>query len=195
MLVEKFLTIDCETGGIPKETSLLTSFYGVYDLAGNMLDSLYLYTKPNDGVYKVEAGGLAVNKIDLIQHDKVATTYSDAGNELRRFLLKNSDNGKIKLTPVGKNVPFDIERINSNILGAKTWNMYVSYRVVEVTSIAILAQQLSLIPKDMSLSLGSLIEFLGIKVEGCAHEAKYDAIATMLTYFAIYNLIQSKLKV
>src|SRR5690606_2690958 len=118
--------------------------------------------------------------IDLIQHDKIAITYSEAGQQLRNFLVKNSNNGKVKLIPMGKNINGDIKWVNESMLGAKTWNMYVSYRIWEVTTLALACQRKGKIPYDMSISLGSLVEFFGILVPGMLHDERYDTLATVL---------------
>jgi hypothetical protein len=69
----KFLALDCETGGIGLDKSLLTTYLAVYSFHRKEMefvieDELYLYTKPNDGIYSYTAEALSINKIDLIQY-------------------------------------------------------------------------------------------------------------------------------
>ncbi len=184
-----FLPMDNETGGLADGVSLLTSYLEVVDHKLNVIDSLELYVKPNDGVYTVEAGGLEVNKINLVEHDKVAITYSEAGQKLFRFLQKNSQDGKIKLIPVGKQVHGDVRWLQEHLLGKKTMDKFVSYRTVDITGIAMTLQLKGKLPPDLGLSLGHLVEYFGIVVPGVTHEAKYDTKATMLVWQKLMDLI------
>lgn len=185
----RYLAFDLESGGIPDGCSTLTAYFKAMDSQMNPLGELHLLVKPNDGVYTVTAEALEVNGIDLIKHDLKAITYSEAGSKLRNFLVNMSDNGKIKLIPFGKNVNGDIKWINESILGAKTWNMYVAYRIWEVTTLALAAQRLGRMPADMSISLGALVEYFGIQIDGVLHNEEYDTNATIAVSEALLKLI------
>lgn len=185
-----YLPMDNETGGLHDDVSLLSSYLEVVDENRNVIDSLELYVRPNDGLYKVEAGGLEVNKIDLITHDKTAISYSEAGQLLFKFLKKNSQDGAIKLIPVGKNVAGDVRWLQQHLLGKKTMDKFVSYRVVDVTGIAMALQIKGKLPDGMSLSLTTLVEHFGINMgSGALHEAKYDTQATMEVWYKLLDLI------
>lgn len=183
------MTLDNETGGLGDEVSLLSTYLEIVDKNFNYVDSLELYTKPNDGIYQVEAGGLEVNKIDIVKHDKIAETYSSAGQKLFKFFEKNSGNGKIKLIPLGKNVIFDIRGLQRCLLGEKTMNRFVSYRMIDITGLALSMQIKGRLPEGMSLSLDSLVQHFNIKLPGNAHEAKYDAKATVAVYRKLLEMI------
>jgi DNA polymerase III alpha subunit (gram-positive type) len=174
----RYLAFDCESGGVTTDMSLLTVYFQVLDDKFNVLDELALAVKPNDGKYLVNAEAMQVNKINLIDHDRVAITYSKAGQELRNFLLKNSLLRKSKLIPIGKNVDFDISFVTTHLLGKNTWNEFVSYRVLEVTTIALVEQMKGTLPPG-SISLSALVEHFNIKVDGKLHEADYDTKATV----------------
>lgn len=172
-----YVTLDLETGGIGTECSLLTAFFGFLDENLNKLDHLDLQVKPNDGKpYVVQAGGLAVNKIDLIEHDKVAITESQAGQLLVQKLKQHSKNGKIKLIPIGHNVQFDILFIYEHLLAQKNWDMYVSYRKLDTGTIAQFFKLCGFIPNDKSGSLEYLAEMFGVKFKDRAHTAESDAM-------------------
>jgi DNA polymerase III alpha subunit (gram-positive type) len=183
---------DLESGGVLKGCSPLTAFFAVCDDKMNIVDTLSLKVKPNDGVYSVTAEAMGINNINLIEHDKIAITYSEAGQKLRNFLVKNSDNGKVKLIPMGKNVNGDIKWVNEFILGDKTWNMYVSYRIWEVTTMALLAQRLKLIPDNISISLGSLVEYFNLQVDcpSGLHNEEYDVYATIAVNEHLIMLVE-----
>lgn len=186
-----YLPMDNETGGLADNVSLLSTYLEVVDEQFNVLDSLELYVKPNDGVYLCEAGGLKVNKIDLVKHDEIAITYSEAGQKLFKFLQKNSQDGKIKLIPVGKNVQFDVNGLQKHLLGKKTMDKFVSYRIIDITGLAMALQIKGKLPPDLGLSLGHLAEYFGVYnlVTGQAHEAKYDTQVTMLVYKKLLDML------
>lgn len=185
-----YLPMDNETGGIDDETSLLSTYLEVVNDKLEVLDSLELYVKPNNGLYVVEAGGMAVNKINLIEHDKIALSYSDAGQKLFNFLKKNSQDGKIKLIPVGKNVQFDVGGLQRHLLSKKHMDKFVSYRQLDITAIALGLQIKGKLPSELGLSLFSLAEFFNITgVAGAAHEAKYDVKVTMLVFQKLLELM------
>jgi hypothetical protein len=181
---ELYLALDTETGGLAENVSLLSAYLQVLDKSFNVLDELELYAKPNDGVYLVEAGGLSVNKIDLINHDKVAVTYSEAGQKLYKFLQKNSNDGKLKLIPLGKNVHFDIQGLYKHLVNKKNAEKFVSYRNIDITTFARCLQIQGKIPANMSLSLFSLADLLNVtnSVLGNPHEAKYDTLITVAVF-------------
>lgn len=184
-----YLPMDNETGGLDDETCLLSTYLEVIDEKFNLVDSLELYVKPNNGVYRVEAGGLEVNKINLIEHDKMAITYSEAGQKLFHFLKKNSQDGKIKLIPLGKNVQFDVNGLQRHLMGKKAMEKFVSYRQIDITAVAMGLQIAGRLPPDMSLSLGTLVEYFKIVLPGNAHEAKYDTQVTVAVWRALLAML------
>lgn len=187
----RYLAFDLESGGIPEGCSVLTAYFQALDADMKTLGELRFAVKPNDGVYTLTAEALEVNNIDIKAHDKIAIPYSEAGQLLRKFLIEHSDNGKIKLIPLGKNVNGDIKWTNEALLGAKTWNMYVSYRIWEVTTLCLAAQRLGLYPLDRSIALGAMVEYFGIQIsEGVLHDEKYDTLATIAVSEALLKLFK-----
>lgn len=85
----KYLALDAETGGF-EGTSLLSVYLGVYSEDFVLLDELEMFMKPDDKIYKVTAEALAVNKINLIEHEAKAIRYREAGTKLFEFIEKNS---------------------------------------------------------------------------------------------------------
>jgi hypothetical protein len=170
-----YIPFDTETGGLTRESSLLTAHFAVCDKDLEVIDTLSLFTKPNDGQYNVAAEALTVNNINLIEHDKVAITYSAAGQELRNFLWKYSQNGKVKLVPIGKNVGFDVIKVTDNLLGSKTWNQYVSYRLYDITGMVLYLKRKGKLAQDAPDSLQGLANMLGVNF--VAHTAEGDNYA------------------
>ena len=177
MSIAAYITMDLETGGIGTDCSLLTAYFGVLDKDMNLLDSLDLKVKPNESKpYVVHAQGMSVNKIDLIEHDKVAITESEAGKHTFAFLKQHSNNGKTKLIPIGHNVQFDILFIYEHLLTKKHFDQYVSYRKLDTGSIAQFFKYCGFIPEDKSGSLEYLAEAFGAKFLDRPHTAESDAL-------------------
>lgn len=176
-----YLPFDCESGGIGEEISLLSAHFAACDKDFNVIDELDLLLKPKDKdetgstIYRVTASALAINHIDLIAHDKTAITCSEAGQQLRNFLWKYSDNGKRYLIPVGKNVQGDINWVNNHVLGVNEWRKYVSYRTYDITSLVIYLKKTGRLAPDAPDSLSKLCEYLGITAEW--HTARGDNLA------------------
>lgn len=176
-----FLPFDCESGGIGKDISLLSVHFAACDEDWNILDELDLIVKPNavddtgSTLYSVTASALSINNIDLIAHDKSAMTYSQAGQVLRDFLVKNSQSGKIKLQPMGKNIGGDVKWVNDHILGAKTFNQYVSYRHYDITGVVTYLKRTGRLDRFAPESLSKLAEYFDIKAEW--HTARGDNMA------------------
>lgn len=172
-----YVTLDLETGGIGEECSLLTAYFGFLDESLNLLDGLSLAVKPNDGKpYVVKAGGLKVNGINLIEHDIVAITESEAGGQLMMKLKQHSQNGKVKLIPIGHNVQFDILFIYAHLLSKKHWNQHVSYRKLDTGTVAQFLKFCGFIPADNRGSLEYLAEMFGVQFKDRAHTAESDAM-------------------
>lgn len=188
---ELFIAMDCESGGLADEVSLLSAYFGIFDEDFNQLGELDILVKPNDGLYKVEAQGLDTNKIDLIAHDKVALTYGDAGQQVFKLIQQHSQDGNIKLIPLGKNVKGDINWINKHLLGKKTWNRFVSYRDMDISPLARALQLKGRIPRGMGLSLFSLAQHFQVlsSINGNPHEAKYDTLVTVAVFIKMLEML------
>ncbi len=172
-----YVTLDLETGGIGTECSLLTAYFGFLDENLNLLGDLSLNVKPNNGApYVVQAQGLSVNGINLIEHDKIAITESEAGGKLMLALKQFSQNGKIKLIPIGHNVQFDIIFIYEHLLSKKHFDQFVSYRKLDTGTIAQFFKLCGFIAPDKTGSLEYLADLFGVKFKDRAHTAESDAM-------------------
>lgn len=174
-----YLTFDCETGGIGKDKSLLTAYFGLFDSNGYQVKYLNLELKPDDGVYHVTAQGLAINQINLVEHDKSAISYKVAKGILYDFLKTSYELVGDKLIPVGHNCYFDIEMLQEFLISRGSWEQFVSYRILDTLPIARFLQLTGKINTPNGVSLKELIDYFKIEVDGKHHEAKYDALATL----------------
>jgi hypothetical protein len=157
-----YLFFDCEMGGIGREYSLLTAYFIVVDQNFQKVDELYLYTKPDDGIYRVCGRAMEVNQINLSEHDKIAVPYKEAGSILYQFLSKNSDKGKIKLIPCGHGIRGDIDVIVEHIISRNTFENFTSYRAMCTSAVAQFLLTCKLLPSTVSGSLESLGKYFGI---------------------------------
>lgn len=180
----KYLALDNETGGLAHHyPSLLSTYLLALDENFNTVAELDLLVKPEDGVYAVTAEALNVNKINLIEHDKIAITEREAKTAIKNFLYKLNPDGKDKLVPIGHNVYFDIAFLTRSYgldLNPGTWNKYVSYRVLDTGTIAAFLKASSKMPEDLKGSLGALADYYNIEFpEKYRHTAKGDTLATV----------------
>ncbi len=184
-----YIPFDLEmAGGCVPNSSLLEAHFAACDEDFNILDALHLHTKPNDGIYVVTAEALDVTKVDIIEHDARAITYSNAGGKLRDFIKKHSQDGKIKLIPMGKGIEGDIRKVNETILGGKTWNMYVSYRTYDITSLILFLKRAGKIQKNAPESLEGIADYLDIPFEMRPHTAIGDNLTAIKVVKALEEL-------
>lgn len=185
-MMEKYLVMDTETTGLHEDSDLLTAWFGIYNSEFELIDELELYTKPDDGFYKVTAQALGVNKIDLIRHDEIALKYKETKPLLYKFIeyhFKLMNDGSLanprQLIPIGQNCRYDINKICNTIISKGSWDTYVSRRPLDTMYIARWLQLIGKIPMAQSISLGDLIKYFGINIKGELHTAKTDAICTV----------------
>ena len=177
--MKHFICLDVELGGLPTETSLLTLYIGFFVLNDGkftLLQELDLKIKPNDGIYKLTSQGMEVNKINFIEHDKVAITEKQAGTELYRKLQLWNSIANDKLIPVGQNILGDIKRITDHLISVASWENFVSIKVLDTCIIGQFLKICDKLPEDVSLSLENLGLFFDINIDGNLHEAKYDVL-------------------
>ena len=188
------IAFDCETGGLGDEVSLLTVWFGIYDSKFDLLDELSLKIKPKDGIYHLQAQALEVNQIDIIEHDKVAITKSEAGKLLFKFLKRNK--GEDMLIPVGHNIAGDVRWVNLHLLNADTWNQFCSYRKLDSSTVAMFLMMAGVLTGVEKAGLWNLIERFDLdkEIDGKPHEEKYDAIASIMSIKKMIELLKERLK-
>lgn len=178
-------------GGLEKDKhSLLTVYLRMTDDNYNVIGDLYLYLKPDDGIYKVCAEAMAINKIDLVEHDKKAVFYKLGGSQLYNWLKTMTDNGKIKATVVGHGVYGDVEWILHHLISRGSWETFTSYRKLDTSAVCQFLKSVGMFPEDVSGSLVSLAKYFNVPVdENAAHDAKYDVELTFQVFMALRQIL------
>jgi oligoribonuclease (3'-5' exoribonuclease) len=186
----QYLILDNEMGGTEKEKhSLLTSYFIVTDNKFNIINELSLEMKPNDGNYILTGDSMNVNRIDLKVHDRLAKTYKESGTILYNWLKELTDDGKNKFRAIGLGIHGDIDWITYYLINRNSWEKFVFYQKIEISSITQFLKICGLFPDDVSGSLESLSKYFGIEFnENDAHSAKYDTQKTMEVYKNLVKL-------
>lgn len=179
-----YLVFDTESGGIGTDYSLLTCYFGLFQLTERktfqFIDEFELAVKPDNGVYCISPEGMSINQIDLNQHDKIAIGYKSAGTKLFMKLKEWYVKSGNKLIPVGHVINGDINIIAHFLLSHNSWEAHVSYRTLDTMIIAKFLQMQGKIPADQSLALMALKNYFNIAdIPGQPHEAKYDSFITI----------------
>ena len=183
-------------GGIDEQYSLLTVYFQILDDNLQHISELYLRLKPNDGDYVVCGEAMGVNKINLVDHDKVAITYNEGRSQLGKWLRDIlGPPSKNRLHAIGHNVDGDIRFVWRCLYDRKKWEAYVSYRRLDTATICQYEKDKGKLPKEvdgpegLSGSLMSLVKYFGIPHdESTLHDAKVDTLLTVEVYKKLLKL-------
>jgi len=185
----KWLFLDNEMGGIGTQYSLLTVYLAHFTDDLVLVDDLYLYLKPDDGIYKVCGEAMNVNRIDLKVHDTKAITYKEGGTVLYNF-LKNNSSAANRLVPVGHGIYGDIELIIHHLVSRGSWESFVSYRKLDTQAVCQFLKACEMFPETVSGSLESIAKYFGIPCdENELHDAKVDTLLSVEVFKKLRELI------
>ena len=182
-LKHPYLFLDTETGGLDLDKHSLLSIGLVVGDDGTVRDSLEILIRHEP--YVVSAGGMAVNRIDLVQHDKAALDPPAALDALEAFCQRHFPEGN-PITLVGHNVTFD-----RNFLAVffarhhRPLEPRISHRIIDTHSIAAALRDAGRLPIE-SLSSSALFLHFGIVIpEAKRHTALGDALGTFELYWKL----------
>lgn len=177
------ISIDVETGGLGLDKSLLSLAIVPVKDNFDLLEVLPLdiKIKPDDKLYKCTAEALAINKINLVDHDAKAITYKESGTILYKYLEQlYVFNDKEKLIVLGKNVHFDLQFIWEYLIGRATWETFCSYQLLDVSSLWLYLRLIDIVPKLEKTSLSNLASYFGINLTKYnLHTALGDSLLTI----------------
>lgn len=175
------LVIDIETGGTnPNLHPILSLGLVVLDGKTTIAETEYWISR---GDRQVDATAMAINKIDLVEHEKRAQQPQDVVRSLTSFVQHYFPNEAA--VPVGHNVDFDLSFIKALFESQgllADYNKVLSYRKLDTQSIIRYYQDAGHFPKDVS-GLGSWLGYFGINHnQNELHGALYDARVTAHLY-------------
>ena len=187
-LKHPYLFLDTETGGLDLDRHSLLSIGLAVGDDGVLRDSLELLLRHEP--YVVSAGGMAVNRIDLVQHHQAALEPEAALAAFDAFCLRHfPDRGPITL--VGHNVAFD-----RNFLAVffaqqgRPLEPRISHRIIDTHSLAAALRDAGRLTLE-SLSSSALFQYFGIVIpEEKRHTALGDALGTFELYWKLVEVVK-----
>ena len=182
-----YLFLDTETGGLDPAHYSLLSIGVVVGQGAQVIDQAEFLVKHEP--YIVSAGGMEVNGIDLVAHNKMAQDPKATIESLKGFLSKHFQLG-FRPILVGHNIAFDRAYLSvllaSNDQKIEQW---FSHRSIDTHSIAAALKDAGRIPVEVQLSSSGLFDHFGISIpEGQRHTAMADAVATFQLYWKMVEL-------
>jgi DNA polymerase III alpha subunit (gram-positive type) len=179
---------DFETGGLCENASILTFYGAVLDEKFSIIDEIEFSIKPENGIYVVEARALEINKINILEHNRIARPVSECAQILKDFLLKHTNFRNKKLCFCGHNVYFDNELLKKHLL-LEPSEFYFHRHNLDTASTALVLKSLGKLPKNFNISLVNLAELYGIDATN-AHQSKADVFLTI----AVLKKMMAELK-
>ena len=184
-----YLAFDCETTGLLPKCNVLTCYFAILDEHLNIIDELDIKIKHD--YYIVFTKALEINKIDLIQHEKLGISIIEANSQILKFLKKYETKYKI----IGHNIKFDIDMLLSNKLLShdNIKQHFDTEYYLDTYKIAQLLKSKKKINKCQSLSLSKLCYSFDINVNSNEnfHNCKYDTQCTIELFKKLIELKNS----
>jgi DNA polymerase III alpha subunit (gram-positive type) len=180
-----YLVFDCETTGLIASCNVLTAYFMILDNELNIIDELDLKIKYP--FYIIFPKALEINKINILEHDKIAISKHEATNKIINFLKKYDT----KYLIIGHNINFDIDMLKNNkILTEIDINQYFEKNYLDTYLIAKDLKKNNLLSKCQSLSLTKLCYNFDINYKSDLnfHNAKYDCYMTLGLYKKLIEL-------
>ena len=187
-MTQPYLFLDTETGGLVPGTHSLLSLGLVVGDGDRIVNSLEILVKHEPFV--VSAGGMKVNRINLVEHAAAALEPAMALTVLEVFL---SQHFPLRCQPIilaGHNVGFDQAFLKVFLESqGQAMEPRFSHRHVDTHSIAAALRDAGRLPLD-NLSSTALFAHFGIIVpEPKRHTALGDALATFELYWKLTELM------
>jgi len=187
-LKHPYLFLDTETGGLDLDRHSLLSIGLAVGDDGLLQDSLEILVRHEP--YVVSAGGMAVNRIDLVRHHEAALEPGAALEALEAFTERHFP-GSGPITLVGHNVAFDRNFLAAFFArNARPFEPRFSHRIIDTHSLAAALRDAGQLPLE-SLSSSALFQHFGIRIpEEQRHTALGDALGTFELYWKLVEAMK-----
>lgn len=136
-----YLFMDAETGGLTPRHSLLTLSCIAVDDKFNIVPinghNPGLYLRVRHAEYALTADALAVNQINLVEHNAQGVDLKTATDMLIDFASRACvATNKKRLVPAGHNVSFDVQFVRAYLLDEHAWNKFFTYPFLDTAAVA-----------------------------------------------------------
>jgi oligoribonuclease (3'-5' exoribonuclease) len=171
-----WFAFDTETGGLDSNNNSLLTLSGI--VVDDDLQPLAtpINLKIKHDIYHVSAKAMEVNKINLLEHDKIAQPIDEAGFALYRYLKPFVDNKRLGI--IGQNVEGHDKAFIEKSGLLKNWGRFFNRDVLDTKRFADNLKFCGIIPQENGTRLVDLAEFFGISSAG-AHDAEVDLWMTL----------------
>jgi len=188
-MTQPMLFLDTETGGLDPRSHSLLSLGLVVGEGPRVANSLEILIRHEP--YVVSAGGLKVNRIDLVRHSEAALDPPMALTVLDVFLDQHFPHRCQPITLAGHNVGFDQAFLDRFLASqGRALEPRFSHRLVDTHSLAAGLREAGRLPLEQ-LSSTALFAHFGIEVpDERRHTALGDALATFDLYWKLVELMR-----
>lgn len=183
-MAQPFLFVDTETGGTDPRTHSLLSVAFVVGDGPRVVNSLEVLIRHEP--FSVSAGGMAVNRIDLVKHAAAALDPDMALNVMTVFLDQHFPHRCKPVVLAGHNVAFDAAFLKAfwESRGQRFEDRF-DHRAVDTHAVAAALRDAGRLPLE-DLGSSSLFAHFGVEPEEARrHTALGDALATFDLYWKL----------
>lgn len=176
------IVVDTETGGLdPKKVDILS--VGVVPIVNGVLGEGKSFLVRGE---RTTPKAMEINQINLVEHNKVALSREEALVQIKAYIKEVM--GDNVYVACGHNLPFDLRFLAQ--LGGDVDKVFPERNSIDTKQLATFYKMAGFFPEDQSTALQSILKTINIPMEGEAHEALADAVATgKLLIFFLQKLI------
>jgi len=182
-----YLFFDTETGGVDPSQHSLLSMGLVIGGSDQIMAQTEILIRHD--TYSVTAGGMKVNKIDLVTHHEQAMEPQQAWEAMEAFLVPYFP-PKERIVLVGHNISFDRAFLGGFLksLGQALETRF-SHRSIDTHAVAAALQDAGRIPRAVALTSSSLFDHFQITIPPeKRHTSMGDALGTFELYWRMVAL-------
>lgn len=182
----RFILLDTETTGYDSKKNQLLEVGMLCIDHGVVIGEINILIKHKE--YTLTGNAMAANKIDIIEHEKVANTEEVAIDKMLEFFEEYKNDEHFIL--IGQNVDFDIRFLEELFLKhckIKDLRQYVGHRKLDLMQLALIKNlegSLNIEKQD----LNTLLNALNIEIPDNRHRALVDCYLEYEVFKKLINL-------